>query len=148
MSRPRSSTYKPSQMATPSLHLMSCHSTRDDSTSSLSTLLLSPRIFHLPGLWYFLEGPLTFHPSRLHISIHSADPQALLYCLHLPYLLMISFSPPPPFSNFPPKSIPLSASPGCFLLPSGIDVSSLGPFCLLTILSSVDCILGILFSFG
>ena len=35
-----------------------------------------------------------------------------------------------------------------FSLPSGIEASSLGPFGLLTFLSSVDCILGILYFFG
>jgi hypothetical protein len=55
-------------------------------------------------------------------------------------------SAPTPHLSYPLSSLPLPY--GFFSLPSGIDTSSLEPYGLLTFLSSVECILGILFFFG
>jgi hypothetical protein len=62
------------------------------------------------------------------------------------YLIMFAPSSalPTPLSHPVPSLFLLSAF---FSLPSGIETSSLGPFDLLTSLSSVDCILGILYFF-
>ena len=74
-------------------------------------------------------------PSGLHSCFPTPSPQYLI-TFSFPPLLFPTQVPP---SLYPP--IPVIAF---FSLPSRIEVSSLGPFCLLTFLSSMDCILGIL----
>ena len=59
------------------------------------------------------------------------------------YLIMFPSSPPCPLSH--PRLSPPSLLP--VFCPSGIEVSSLGPFSWLTFLSFINCILGVLYSF-
>ena len=93
------------------------------------------------SLWYILEGLLTSYSPRLNVSILSAGPQGfqsfsptqyqiMFPSLHSPILLLSQVHPSPLVVAF-------------FSLPSRTGTSSLGPFSLLTLLSSVDCILGI-----
>jgi hypothetical protein len=121
-----------------------------DSMSFLSPLLgisLKPLFLssHLPGLLYFLEGPPTSQSLRLHISIHSAVPQG--FSSRFPHTWS-GF----PFSIFlplTPRSLTTSASCDYFLLPPKWNWNNLTwDLGLLTLLSSVDYILGILYFFS
>ena len=130
---------------------LSIHSLRQKSSMAL---LIGSKAFHLstpptsfegwesfsshPGLWYFLEVP----PPCIFPLILLAF--RLLPALYLPD--HDPLSPPPPFSapcpffSLPPVIVFLSLS-------SVIEISSLGPFCLLIFLSSMDYILCILYFF-
>ena len=100
----------------------------------------------------FWKVPPTSYLLRLPVSILSAGPQGFS-----------PFSSPntrsgsrlpltsPPFSTCPPRSLHSRLPPplviAFFFLPSGTDASSIGHFSLLSFLSSVDSILGILYDF-
>ena len=85
-------------------------------------------------------------PTPGPISINSVGPQGFspVSVLLLPSYLIMFLLSPPGRSALPPRSL-LFLSPviAFFSLPSGTEASSLGPFSLLTFLSSVDYILNI-----
>jgi hypothetical protein len=112
-----------------------------DSTSSLSLLGISKGPFES---WEFLT-------SQAEVAcLHSfCRPSGLQSFSLTQYQIM---PPPPPRtpplipSTFPSRSFPLSPLViDFFYLPNGTKASSLGHFCLLSFLSHVDCILGILY---
>jgi hypothetical protein len=71
------------------------------------------RLSHLSSLWYFLEGPPTSQPKRLHIFIRSSWHYELLFCLPpiLDSVTLFPFSIPLQL-----MSLPLSSSYDYFLL--------------------------------
>jgi hypothetical protein len=85
---------------------------------------------------------------KLPVSILSAGPQGFNPLTPTQCLIMFPFSPSCPLSH---PGLSLSLVPPIiapFTLPSGIKSSSLGLLGLLTSLSSMDYILGILYLFG
>jgi hypothetical protein len=106
--------------------------------------LNSGNLSPLRGLVHSRGSP-TSYLLRLTVSIHSAGPQGFIPVSptkpdHVPLF--------PSLSPFPPRSLPHSVTHDYFLLPSKrTEASSLGPFILLTFLSSTDCILVILYYF-
>ena len=106
----------------------------------------------ISSIWNFLKV-LPTHPyhTLLHISMYSLGPQGFspVSVLLLPSYLIMFLLSPPGRSALPPRSL-LFLSPviAFFSLPSGTEASSLGPFSLLSFLSSVDCILVILYFWG
>ena len=81
-------------------------------------------VFHIPGLWDFLEGPPTSHLQKLHISIHSPGPFCFSPVCPAPFLILFPFSPPaPPHLFYPLPSLPLP--PMMFFHLSKWDWSSL-----------------------
>jgi hypothetical protein len=98
---------------------------------------------HCRGTCHLLISDVTcFHSFCWSSGLQSCSP------LHTQYLIIFLcsfpclFFHPNPSLSFPSPVIAF------FLLPSGIEASSLGSFGLLTFLSSMDCILGILYYFG
>jgi hypothetical protein len=99
------------------------------------------------GAFWRVPPTSYFRGWRFPVSILSAGPQGFS-----PFPSSNTRSHPPtpwllplPLCTFPPR--PLLLSPVVivfFFIPSGTDISSLGHFSLLTFLSSMDCILGIL----
>ena len=119
------------------------------------------------GLYKFPLYCPTFHLRSHSLSPESLSPPRSLvhygdYLPRLPVAILSAgpqgFSPFPshntrsgsPLASHPHPFTVLSQAPpsqlviAFFSLPSGTEASSLGPFSLLTFLSSVDCILGIL----
>jgi hypothetical protein len=95
------------------------------------------RTFFIPGVWHANEMLPKPNSYQLQIPIH------------FPGLLALSFTPPfPSPSPLIPRSIPPSASYGCFIcLLSDIQASSFGPSFLFSLFGSVECSIGILFFF-
>ena len=118
----------------------------------LRSLPLSPESLSLPRSLVHPRGSPTSHLPRLPVSILSAGPQGFSPVLlhsrppisdHVPLFPSLSPFHPRSLSPFP---TPLIAF---FSFPSGMEASSHhGPFGFLAFLSSVDCILGILYIFG
>jgi hypothetical protein len=125
--------------------------------------LLSPycQAFHLRSLPLI---PKSFLPPTS--LVHSEGSPSTSYFLRLPFfILSAGFSPfpspntrsgsplprprlAPPTSTFLLRFLhPSPLVIAFFSLPSGTEVSSFGLFNLLTFLSSVDCVLGILYFF-
>ena len=91
-------------------------------------------LFILNSRFYSSSGPPPYHIPQGFQSFSPTQYQIMFPSLHSPILLLSQVHPSPLVVAF-------------FSLPSRTGTSSLGPFSLLTFLSSVDCILGILYSF-
>jgi hypothetical protein len=104
----------------------------------LSPQNLSPSSFlvHSGGSPYFLPPPVACFHSL-------CCPSGLQSFSLTQYMIMLPSSHPCPLSHSWLSL--LHHVIACFSIPSGIEASSLGPFCLVTFLSSVDYILGIQF---
>jgi hypothetical protein len=102
------------------------------------TLQVSGTFWRVPPASYFPSLPL---------SILSVGPQGFSSFLD-PIPNHVPFFPFPPHSPFPPRSLsPSLLLIAFFSLPSSTEVSLLGPFSLLTFLSPMHCIVGILYFF-
>ena len=102
-----------------------------ESLSSPRSLVISRGSLHLPPPWGCIFPLILLAPMSSFLSPHLHIWSCFPFPLTCPSPTQIPSFPLPPVIIF-------------FSLSSGIEASSLGPFCLLTFLSSVDCILGIL----